>query len=147
MQSATQFSVFLVSKPGVLAQVCETLAREKINITAVSMMDTHEHGVLRMITDDAVRTRTALRRLNLQTAESDVLIVELPHRPGALADICARLGSEHISINYAYGTGGAPNGKSYAVLKVSDVGKALRTLEVRKPRRKELAMRRMPARR
>src|SRR5215470_15887380 len=102
MQSATQFSVFLVSKPGILAQVCDALAGDKINIVALSMMDSNEHGVLRMITEDTRRTRECLRCLNLPTAETEVLVVELPNRPGAMADICARLGMDHVAINYAY---------------------------------------------
>ena len=145
MQSATQFSVFLVSKPGILAQVCDALAGDKINIVALSMMDSNEHGVLRMITEDTRRTRECLRRLNLPTAETEVLVVELPNRPGAMADICSRLGSDHVAINYAYCTGGAASsnggGGARAILKVSDLPKALKTLEVRRPRRKALAIR------
>jgi hypothetical protein len=147
MQSVMQFSVFMVDKPGILAHVCDSLARDKINITAISMMDSNEHGVLRMITEDPAKTRATLRRCNLPVTETEVLMVELPNRPGALADVCARLGTEHISINYAYGTGNAPNGRSLAVLKVSDLPRALKTLDSRKPRRKETLDRRPRMRR
>jgi hypothetical protein len=80
-----------------------------------------------------------LTQLDLPKAETPVLMTELPNRPGALADICAKLGAEHIAIQYAYCTGSAPNGRSLAVLKVSDLKKALKTLESRKPRHKEAA--------
>ncbi|MCK6482869.1 MAG: hypothetical protein L6R00_01880 [Phycisphaerae bacterium] len=139
--TATQFSVFLVSKPGVLTQVCQALAKEKVNIIALTMMDSNEHGVLRLIAQDTDRARYALRRLNLPTAETDVVLAELPNRPGAMADLCSRLGADHITINYAYCTGNAMNGRSLAVLKVSDLKRAIKLLEVRKPRRKEPVIR------
>ena len=136
MQTAIQFSVSLVNKPGVLAHVCDSLAKDKVNIIALSMMDSNEHGVMRMVTEDPKRTREAVKRLNLPTAETEVLMVELPNRPGALADICSRLATGHIAIHYAYCTGNSLNGRSLAILKVSDLPRALQTLEVRKPRRK-----------
>ena len=53
MRVDTQFSVFLVNKPGVLAQVTEAIAKAKVNIVALTMMDSSEHGVLRLVADDA----------------------------------------------------------------------------------------------
>jgi len=147
MQPATQFSVFLVNRPTVLAQVCEALARDHVNLVAMSLMDSTEHGVMRLVTDDTAKARTSLKRLGLPTAETEVLLVELAHRPGALADVCARLGGEHVGIHYAYCTGAAPNGRSLAVLKVSDMGKALSALDSRRPRRKVVLDRRVRVRR
>ncbi|MEE8169806.1 MAG: hypothetical protein V3T70_04595 [Phycisphaerae bacterium] len=134
-----QFSIFLASKPGVLSRLCDSLAHDKINIIAMSMMDSTEHGVFRMIAEDEKQARKTLGRLNLPTAETEVIVMELPNRPGALADVCARLGTNHVGINYAYCTGSAPNGRSLAVLKVSDLKKGLKTLESRKPRRRAAA--------
>src|SRR5699024_10037362 len=57
VQTLTQFSVFLVNKPGVLAQVTAALAQAKINLLAVTLVDSQEHGVLRMVTADATEAR------------------------------------------------------------------------------------------
>ncbi len=55
-----QFSVFMINKPGVLHQVCQELAQAKVNITALTMMDSMEHGVLRLVVDDSAKTRDVL---------------------------------------------------------------------------------------
>lgn len=132
----TQFSVFLANKPGLLAQVCQQLASDKINIVAMSMMDASEHGVLRLVVEDSGRARQAFTKLNLPTTESKVLLTTLPNRPGALADVVERLASEHISVNYAYCTAGAAGGKAIGIFRVSDLKRAEKVLAERRPRRK-----------
>jgi len=137
-----QFSLFLVNKPGVLAQICQTLADAKINIKALTLMDSQEHGVLRLVAEDGVRAREKLAALNIPITETEVLCVELANRPGAMADVCNRLASEHVNINYAYCTSGAPGGKTVGVFKIGDLQKARRVLERRKPLRKTEPVRR-----
>ena len=144
---ATQLSVFLVNKPGVLAQVTRALAEEKINIVAMTLVDSQEHGVLRFVAEDLEAARGVVRRLNLPATETEVLVLELSNRPGALADVAGLLGQNHININYAYCTGGSNGNGARAILKVSDLPRALRTLEVRKPKRKEMPVRRPAMRR
>lgn len=136
MQTETQFSVFLVNKPGVLAQVTDALATAKINIVALTMMDSSEHGVLRLVAGNADKARGVLKKLNVPMTETEVLVVEMPNKPGSLADACNRLAQAHVNISYAYVTTGAPGGKACAVLKVADTKKAVATLSERKPRRK-----------
>jgi len=139
MKIETQFSVFLVNKPGVLSQVCNQLANARINITALSMMDSSEHGVLRLISDNPARTRLALKDLNLPTTETDVLSMELPNRPGALAEVCDRLTSAHVNVNYAYSTGNSVSAKgtrTTVILKVADLKKAQKVLAAPVPRRR-----------
>jgi len=136
MYTGTQFSVFLVDKPGVLVQVTDKLAQAKVNIAALTLMDSVEHGVFRIVCDDADRARAALRSLNIPMTETEVLMVELPNRPGAMADLCAKLGADHISIKYAYLTAGAPGGRTLGIFKVSDLKKALKTVDTRANRKK-----------
>lgn len=136
MKTQTQLSVFLVNKPGVLAQVCDALAKARVNIVALTMMDSSEHGVLRLVVEDVDRARQALAALNVPMTETDVLCVELANRPGALADVCRALGDEHINISYAYCTTGAPGGKTLGVFKVADSRKALRVLSKPRPKRR-----------
>lgn len=136
MYTGTQFSVFLVDKPGVLVQVTDKLAQSKVNISALTLMDSVEHGVFRIVCDDADRARAALRSLNIPMTETEVLMVELPNRPGAMADLCAKLGADHVSIKYAYLTAGAPGGRTLGIFKVSDMKKALKTVDTRANRKK-----------
>jgi hypothetical protein len=129
VQTQTQFSIFLVNKPGVLAQVANALADERINILAMTLMDSQEHGVLRLVVQDPGATRAVLRRLSLPMTETEVLLLELPNRPGAMAGVAVLLGRQHININYAYVTSGAPGGKTTGIFKVGDTKKALKLLK------------------
>lgn len=134
--TGTQFSVFLANKPTVLAQVCQQLADEKINILALSMMDSTEHGVLRLVAAEPKRVRETLAALNVPTAEATVLTMTLPNRPGAMADVVERLSVSHVTVNYAYCTTGVRNGKALGIFCVSDIKKAEKVLGERRPRRK-----------
>jgi hypothetical protein len=127
-RSAVQYSIFLVNKPGVLAQITRALADEKINIIAMTLVDSQEHGVLRLVAHDPAATRTVLQKLNLPMTETDVLCLEMPNNPGALADVAGLLGSNHVNINYAYCTSGAPGGHTTGIFKVADPAKASRIL-------------------
>ena len=129
MQLVTQFSVFLVNKPGILAQISRQLAQAKINIVAMTMMDSSEHGVLRLVSTDPERLRAALNTLNLPMTETDVLLIDMSNRPGALADVCGRLAEAHVNISYAYCTTGAQGGKTKGVFKVADTAKAMKVLK------------------
>ena len=128
MQTRKQVTVFLENKPGRLAQVLSALAQHKINLVALSVMDRHEHGVLRIVTEDEAATSKALQAMNAQFTESDVLAVELKNQPGSLANVCERLAAEHISIDYAYCSSGGRNGKVFGIFKVSNLEKAQRVL-------------------
>lgn len=137
IKSETQFSIFLVNKPGVLARVCQHLANQHVNIVAMSMMDATEHGVLRLVVEDPEDARRAIATLDLPVTESAVLSTTLPNRPGALADVVERLALAHINVNYAYCTTGASGGKTVGIFRVSDLAKAQRVLADRKPKRRE----------
>ena len=128
MQTARQVSVFLENKPGRLAKVLSALAREKINITAMTVMDSHEHNVLRFVTSDLAATVKVLNGLGTPHAETDVVQLELRNQPGALAHICEVLAQQHVNIDYAYCSSGGRNGKTVGVFKLSNAEKALRVL-------------------
>jgi len=128
MHIQTQFSVFMVNKPGVLAQVLNEIARAKVNLIAITMMDSVEHGVMRLVGRSPERIRSVLKGLNMPFSETEVLCVTLSNRAGALADITQKLAQAHINISYAYCTAGAKGGKTTGVLKVADVKKTMKIL-------------------
>lgn len=144
----TQFSIFMVNKPGVLAQILKELADAKINIVALTMTDSFEHGVMRLVGAGAEKVRQVIKRLNLQFSETEVLCVNLPNHAGALAAVTGKLADAHINISYAYCTAGARGGRTTGVLKVADVAKAMKVLEGHadpKKKKSDKSVRRSPA--
>jgi hypothetical protein len=129
MHIATQFSIFMVNKPGVLARVLGEFAQAKINITAITMMDSVEHGVMRVVFEAPEKARKVLKKLNLSYNETGVLCVTLTNQSGALASVAEKLGRNHINISYAYCTAGARGGRTTGILKVANVEKAMKVLE------------------
>jgi hypothetical protein len=132
-----QFSIFLVNKPGVLAQVTRAISDAKLNVLAMTLVDSQEHGVLRVVVNDAPAARQVLTKLNLPMTETEILCLDLSNRPGALADIATLLGEHHININYAYCTGGAPGGRTTGIFKVADPKKAIHVLKESSAKHKE----------
>jgi hypothetical protein len=147
VRTAVQFSVFLVNKPGILAQVTRALADEKINIVAMTLVDSQEHGVLRLVAENPKAARAVLGKLNLPMTETEVLCVDLPNQSGALADVATLLGQNHININYAYCTSGAPGGRTTGVFKAGDQAKAAHLLQKRGKAHKEPDLHRSRGRR
>jgi len=151
MHLDTQFSIFMVNKPGVLAQFLNVLAHEKVNIVAMTMMDSVEHGVMRLVGSKAVKIRDILKKMNMQFSESQVLCINLPNTAGAFATVAEKLSKTHINISYAYCTAGARGGRTTGVLKVADVKKAIKVLEGtstathKKTSKTKKAVRRSPA--
>jgi len=137
MRIGTQFSIFLVNKPGVLAQVTSALAKARVNVHALTLVDSSEHGVLRIVCADLEAARKALGKSHDQFTETEVLVLEITNEPGAFAAAAQKLADAHININYAYCTGGAPGGKTTAIFKVADLKKALRALKPAKGPRKD----------
>ena len=134
MDVQTQFSIFLINKPGVLASVTGALAKAKVNIIALALMDSGEHGTLRIVCDDADKTRVVLGKTHDRWTESDVLVMSLDNNPGAFAAVSEQLACEHVNITYAYVTGGAPGGRTTAVFKVADLKKDLGVLKKGQPK-------------
>ena len=128
MHIETQFSVFMVNKPGVLAQILGELAKAKINIVAMTMMDSMEHGVMRIVAAGPEKIRKSLAKLNMSYSETSVLCVTLANKAGALAEVTEKLAKSHVNISYAYCTAGARGGRTTGILKVADVKKAMKIL-------------------
>ena len=129
MHIAIQFSIFMVNKPGVLAKILGEFARAKINVIAMTMSDSVEHGVMRVIFGAPKKAKEMLSKLNMPYDQTEVLCVNLTNKAGALASVAEKLAKKHINILYAYCTAGAKGGRTTGVLKVADINKAIRVLE------------------
>ena len=123
----------MVNKPGVLAQILDKIAAAKINVLALTVMDSVEHGVLRVVGGSHEKLRKALDQINVQYSESAVLCINLPNKSGAFADVANKLSRAHINISYAYCTAGARGGRTTSILKVADVKKAMKLLQGKTP--------------
>jgi hypothetical protein len=119
----------MVNKPGVLAHILGEFAKIKVNITAMTVMDSVEHGVLRVVLDDPQKAEDVLVRSNMPFSKTEVLCVTLDNKSGALAIVAEKLAINHINISYAYCTAGAKGGHTTGVLKVADVKKAMKVLQ------------------
>ena len=127
MELVREVTARLENKPGRLAKICSALAHEKVNIQALSVMDTAERSVLRLVTDQAEATRRILTSLGTESELSEVLAVEMENKPGALARLLERLAEEHINVEYAYSAHDA-RGRATGILHTDNVKRAMQVL-------------------
>jgi len=128
MEFVHEVTAYLENKPGRLAKICSALAHEKINIGALSVMDTSDRSVLRLVTDDLEPTRRVLTSLGTEFEVGEVLSVQMDNRPGTLARVLERLAEEHINIEYAYVSTAAEPGRSLGIFHTSNPKRASQVL-------------------
>lgn len=128
MQVRKQLSVFLKNAPGVLAKVTQDLAIHDIDILGLTVSDTVDHAVVRLIVSDPDKAIDVLESAGQLVVESDVLVMELGNKRGALEDLSERLAKARVNIEYAYGTVGVREKKGVLIIRVSDTKKALKIL-------------------
>jgi hypothetical protein len=97
-----QISVFLENKPGALTDVTRILGEEGVNIRALSLADTKDFGILRLIVNDNEKARTVLGAKGFTVRKTEVVAVEVPDRPGGLADILKILSEAGVNVEYLY---------------------------------------------
>jgi hypothetical protein len=98
----TQISAFIENKPGRLAEVIGYLAEDNVNIHALSIADTTDFGILRLIVSDPEKTWATLKSKGLTVKLTEVIAVALQHKPGSLAKVLKELEAKDISIEYMY---------------------------------------------
>jgi hypothetical protein len=129
METARQLSIFLENKPGTLAKVCDELAAQGINIFALTISDTTDHSVIRMVVSDPTKALHLLGEHGVLVVENNVLVVENANRPGTLAKMAHALAKAKINIEYAYLANSRETENGMTVIRVSDTKKALKALE------------------
>lgn len=123
-----QISVFLENKSGRLAEVAQALADEGLNIRALSIADTIDYGVLRLIVNDPHKARSALEGAGFTATETDVIAVEMPDRPGALAHVIGLLSEKGINVEYGYAFVGKSGENAIVVFRIDALEQAIRIL-------------------
>ena len=128
MKKTKQLSVSLENKPGRLAHVCRCLADRKINIIALTVVETSEQGILRLVVDRPAEAAKMLKECPMTFTQSDVLLVELPNKVGVMAKLAEKLAAKRINVNYVYGSTGKGAGKTNIVLATPNLKTAQKAL-------------------
>ena len=116
---AKQLTVFLENRSGRLSEVLAVLKKNDINILTLSLADTAEYGLLRLIVDNAPLGKEKLSESGFSSLLTDVLIIETPHRAGSLQSLLKIIDDNALNIEYMYAL--SVNGEqAYIVLKSSD---------------------------
>lgn len=122
-----QLSVFLQNELGRLEEATDVLSKNSINISALSIAETAEYGILRMIVSNTDKAAEALKACDFSVKVTEVICIESPDVPGELHKVLHKLSSNGINLSYMYGYSNA--GKAPLILKVSDTAKALEVLK------------------
>lgn len=123
-----QLSIFVENKFARLEAIIDCLSKNNINLRALSLADTTDYGVLRVIVDDAEKAKTALNDMGVIAKLTDVVAVYIDDRSGGLASVLSILKNAEISIEYMYAFLGRTEGKALMVLKADDEAKTEKVL-------------------
>ena len=123
-----QLAVFMDNRPGVLARTCQALAAAKINILALSILDTVDHAIVRMVVDKPKEAEQVLSRIHAMVQRHDVIFMDVPNEVGALARIAERLAETGINLEYAYCTSSASHSAGAIVLRTNDLEATINAL-------------------
>jgi hypothetical protein len=124
MRKAMQLTLSHQNRPGMLANIARVLGDAKVNILGFLTTTSGSEGLTHVIVDNVDEAKKAFASAGLGYTEADVLQVELPNKPGALAEFAGKLAEENINIIAGYATGRTALRKTGIVLAVSDLEKA-----------------------
>lgn len=119
-----QISIFVENKPGRLADITAVLARKNVDIRALSIADTTDYGILRLIVSNPEAAVVAIREEGLTASSTDVLGIAIPDVPGGFAKAISVLAQAGISVEYAYAFITPEKGQAFVIIRVADNGLA-----------------------
>lgn len=126
--SVKQISIFIENKKGSLAEVTEFIAESNINLKALSIADTQDFGILRIITDNPDKARDILKNEGYTVTATSVLAVALNDSPGSMAAILGVLSKADVSVEYTYAFMSNIEGRAYMIFRVDNNDKATNAL-------------------
>ncbi len=118
--AVNQISVFLENRTGKLAEITGLLAENKINLRAISIAETADYGVLRIIADDSEKATNVLLNSGNIINMNPVTVVAVPDKPAGLSELLNMLAKSNVSIEYMYSLFTHQNDKAYMVFRVTD---------------------------
>ena len=125
-----QISVFIENKEGRLSAIANVLAENQIDVSALSLADTEDYGVLRMIVCNPKKAKEVLAKSGVVCKITDVLAVAIDDRPGGFSKALGVLSENGVSVKYMYASTSHEKGKAIMILSVDEVKKAEEILSV-----------------
>jgi len=123
-----QISVFLENRAGQFAEITTILAENGIDLRAISIAETADYGILRMIVNDSEKTTSILMQHGYLLSMTPVLVVAVPDQPGGIANVLGILAEGNIDIEYMYSLFTHVDGKAYIVFRVAEAEKFISLL-------------------
>lgn len=120
MANAKQISVFVDNKPNQLTGVMKLIKENGVNIRALSLADTSDFGILRIIVNDTDKAITALKSGGYAVTVTEILAISIPDAPGQLSRVLDVLGGENVNLEYLYAFTGASDKAVSFVIRVDD---------------------------
>jgi len=124
-----QISIFIENKSGRLAEITRILGDAGINIRALSLADTSDFGILRLIVNDVEVANTVLKENGFTVSKTEVVAVEVPDRPGGLSAILQTLDANQINVEYMYAFVERCGGNAVIIFRFDETDKAIETLK------------------
>jgi hypothetical protein len=124
-----QISVFLENRPGRLSALCRTLADAGVNLSTLTLAETGEFGLLRLVTADPAKAKKVIEQAGYATTATEVVALQVPDRPGGLASVLQVLEAQNISVEYMYAFAMRAGGDAVMVFRFDDMDRALAVLQ------------------
>lgn len=124
-----QISIFIENKSGRLAEITRILGDAGINIRALSLADTSDFGILRLIVDNVETAKTVLKEKGFTVSKTEVVAVEVPDRPGGLSSLLQTLDANQINVEYMYAFVERCGGNAVIIFRFDETDKAIDSLK------------------
>lgn len=124
-----QLSVFVENKSGRLAEITEAIAKAGVDIRALTIADTRDFGILRLIVDDPRKAEDVLREAGMTVSITSVLMMGLSDRPGEFAKAMRVLADNSISVEYMYGFVSKDSGKASIIIRTDELERGIEVLK------------------
>ena len=124
-----QLSLFLENKPGALSRPVKLLAKAKLNILTLSIADTQQFGILRLVVRDWEKAKRVLEKDGFVVKVSDMVAIEVADEPGGLANILVTVEKARVNLEYMYGFTLKKEGKGVLAFRFDDPDRAIAALQ------------------